>query len=208
MAKKKTRRKKLLGSKNIPKKGADLFEVWKEYEGIAMHFNELIIQLRVRALAGVATISALVGFLSQEGNTPKNFRWGILAAVFVMLALVWAAIWFLDRYYYNRLLLGSVRAILEIEKASESQTRITNLNISHRIEETIAGDFTGLNKEPCWSGIRLFYGLVLIALLLGAYFSLSQHCLESPESSMAHKYRICCLITHRSEPPDKPASPP
>src|SRR5437870_6894166 len=119
-------------------KGVNIFEVWKEYEKIAMHFNELIIQLRVRALAGVATISALVGFLSK-GDTPEDFRWGILAAVFAMLLLVWLAIWFLDMHYYNRLLLGSVRAILEIEKASNAGEPLAKLTISHRIEEAVAG---------------------------------------------------------------------
>lgn len=40
---------------------SDLFNVWKEYEGIAMHFNELIIRLRTHALGGVAAISAIIG---------------------------------------------------------------------------------------------------------------------------------------------------
>lgn len=184
--------------------GSDLFEVWKEYERIAMHFNELIIQLRVRALAGVAAISALVGFLSR--GDPEDFRWGILAAVFFMLVIVWVAIWLLDSRYYDRLLIGSVRAILEIEEASKTQTKIREINISHRIEETVAGNFTGIQKEPFWRSGRLwFYVLVLIALLGGSYFSLNQHCLISPASTLTDKY-VCYLTIHWSGPPDKPAA--
>jgi len=181
--------------------GSDLFEVWKEYERIAMHFNELIIQLRVRALASIAAISALVGFLSR--GDPEGFRWGILAAVFVMLAIFWVAISILDLRYYNRLLIGSVSAILEIEKASKNQTKIREINMSHRIEEAVAGNFTRIPKEPSWSGRRLFYVLVLIALLGGSYFSLNQYCLKSPASTLTDKY-VCYLTIHRSGPPDKP----
>lgn len=172
--------------------GTDIFEVWKEYEGIAMHFNELIIQLRVRALGGVAAISALVGFFSK-GDTPKDFRWGILASVFVLLCFVWIAIWLLDIFYYNRLLMGAVRAILEIEKLSEQYVKIKKLNMSHRIEETVSGDFSGLGKEPLWSGRRWFYLLVFIALLLGLCFSLGQYCINSSEASIVRKFGICCL---------------
>lgn len=161
-------------SEEIKAKPVDLFEVWKEYERVAMHFNELIIQLRVRALAGVAAISALFGFL-LKGEAPGDFQWGILAAVLVMLILVWIAIWCLDIRYYNRLLVGAVRAILEIEKASKTENTVIEINMSHRIEETVAGDFSGLKDEPCLSGRRLFYGIVFISLVFGATFSSYQH---------------------------------
>lgn len=170
-----------------------LFTVWKEYERIAMHFNELIIQLRIRALGGVAAISALVGFFSK-GEKPEDFQWGILAAVLVILIFVWIAIWVLDIRYYNRLLLGAVRAILEVEKASKTKTRIIEINLSHRIEETVAGNFAGLRKEPFWSGRQCFYWVVLIALILSAYFSLRQHCATGLDAALAHKYFECHLI--------------
>ena len=178
--------------KNGEGEGTDIFEVWKEYEGIAMHFNELIIQLRVRALGGVAAISAIVGLFSK-GDTPENFRWGILASAFVLLCFVWIAIWLLDMRYYNRLLHGAVRAILEVEKLSKQHVKIKKLNMSHRIEEAVAGDFSGLGKEPFWSGRRWFYMLVFIALLLGLYFSLGQYCINSSEAAIVHKFGICCL---------------
>ncbi|MFV1977572.1 MAG: hypothetical protein ACC651_17670 [Candidatus Scalindua sp.] len=154
--------------------GEDIFKVWKEYEGVAMHFNELIIQLRVRALGGVAAISALVGVFSK-GDTPEDFRWGILVSVLVLLCFVWIAIWLLDIRYYNRLLIGAVRAILEVETLSKQHVKIKKLNMSHRIEGAVSGDFSGLGKEPFWSGRRWFYILVFIALLLGVCFSLGQY---------------------------------
>lgn len=172
--------------------GTDIFKVWKEYESIAMHFNELIIQLRVRALGGVAAISALVGLFSK-GDTPEDFRWGILVSAFFLLCFVWIAIWLLDLRYYNRLLIGAVRAILEVEKLSEQHVKIKKLNMSHRIEEAVSGNFSGLGKEPFWSGRYWFYILVFIALFFGLYLSLCQYCINSSEAAVVHKFGICCL---------------
>jgi len=155
----------------------ELFKVWKEYEGIAMHFNELIIQLRTRSLAGVAAILALYGFVTK-GDTPEEFRWGVLAAVFFLLSVVWIAIWILDHCYYTRLLLGAVRAILEIEDKSAAKPPPAGaiaLNLSHRIEETVWGNFGGLTQTRAPRGIVWFYRLVLFTLFLGFAGSLFQY---------------------------------
>lgn len=36
------------------------FELWKSYEDVAMHFNDLLIRLRTQALAALATISSII----------------------------------------------------------------------------------------------------------------------------------------------------
>lgn len=105
--------------KTNKEKKPSVFEVWKEYESIAMHFNELLIQLRTRALGGIAVITALVSVLSK-GETASDFRWSVLSAVLFILTLVWIAIWILDVKYYRRLLYGAVRDVLEIESVSGS----------------------------------------------------------------------------------------
>jgi hypothetical protein len=46
-------------------RGWPLKEVWKDYEEIAMHFNDLLIKLRTQALGGVAALSALVGIFGK-----------------------------------------------------------------------------------------------------------------------------------------------
>lgn len=183
----------------------DIFEVWKEYERIAMHFNELIIQLRVRALGGIAAISALVGFLSK-GDTPEDFRWGIFAAVFGVLVVVWIAIIFLDIFYYDRLLNGAVSAIFYIEEESKTKTKIKMLNLSHLIEESVRGK-TEKIKEGIFSGRRWFYGLVLAALIGSFYFSLTEYCYRGTKDSVANVHGICRLTIHWSGSPDKPAPP-
>src|SRR2546425_6533724 len=154
--------------------GISIFEVWKEYEKIAMHFNDLLIKLRMQALGGIAAISALVGFLSK-GDTPEEFRWGILAGVFSILALFWIAIWVLDFRYYNCLLLGAVASILQLEKNSKNHTHIKEFDLSHIIEQAVRGEIVGLKGPGLFSGRHWFYILVLLGLLAALLFSVYMH---------------------------------
>jgi hypothetical protein len=80
-----------------------LFALWKSYEGVAMHFNDLLIRLRTQALGGVAALATLAGVLVRGDLAPK-LRCGVLAGAFLLLLLFWVAVWILDMRYYNRCL--------------------------------------------------------------------------------------------------------
>jgi hypothetical protein len=47
--------------------GWPVFEVWKKYEEITMHFNDLLMRLRTQALAAVAALATIVGIFSKAG---------------------------------------------------------------------------------------------------------------------------------------------
>ena len=146
--------------------GFPLFETWKQYERVAMHFNDLLLKIRTQSLAAVATVATVAGVvLRSEGVTPR-VRWGMLSAMFGALTVFWIAIWILDFCYYNRLLLGAVDALLALENASTSSRRIGHLDLSTRIEATVR------RNEPRWSaeyrgrakGRWAFYLLVFAVL--------------------------------------------
>jgi len=42
------------------------YQVWLESEKIAVHFNEMLMQLRLRALAGISLLVTLAGLFSGE----------------------------------------------------------------------------------------------------------------------------------------------
>jgi hypothetical protein len=105
-------------------------DLWEKYEDVAMHFNDLLIRLRMQALGVVAALSTLVGIFTKAET---SVTWEIAALVFAGLALFWIAIWVLDFSYYNRLLVGAVAAILELEKRSTTETQIKTINISTMI---------------------------------------------------------------------------
>ena len=154
----------------------DLFRVWKEYENVAMHFNDLLIRLRTQALGGVAALAALAGVMVR-GDLAPTLRWGVLACSFLLLILFWVAVWILDMRYYNRLLHGAVKALLEIEEASRENMPAPSLALSTRIEETAEqGISLIVAGKPCFGGGRLpiwwFYSSVCFGLLCGLIISI------------------------------------
>ena len=102
--------------------GTPIFEVWDKYENIAMHFNDLLIKLRTQAIGGVAAIAAIATIVAviSKDSTGSTFNWAMMAGVFFFLIIFWVAVWILDFKYYNRLLLGTVDALLETEELSKT----------------------------------------------------------------------------------------
>jgi hypothetical protein len=141
-----------------------------------MHFNDLLIRLRTQALGGVAALAALAAVMVR-GDLAPLLRWGVLACAFMLLILFWVAVWILDMRYYNRLLHGAVKALLEIEELSRQNQPVPGLTLSTHIEETAElGIGRSIQCRPCFSGGRLsvwcFYGSVCLGLFAGLLISL------------------------------------
>lgn len=153
--------------------GTPIFEVWDKYENIAMHFNDLLIKLRTQAIGGVAAIATIVAVISKD-STGSTFNWAMMAGVFFFLIIFWVAVWILDFKYYNRLLLGTVDALLEIEELSKTSIHVKVLSLSHKIEGAVAGvgskKDNELHKQLSF-GRKWFYGIVFFGLLVGLIFS-------------------------------------
>ena len=166
-----------------------ILELWYKYEKIAMHFNELILKIRVQALAVVAAISAIVGLLSKTVSD-NSFSWKIMIIVFFFLMFFWLAIWILDFMYYNRLLLGAVRALLKIEHLSKKQSYLSDIDLSSMIEDAVAGEeyVTVGKKRKESNGRWWFYWLVFIALIFGFLFSIYK----------AYGFEIINILQHNS----------
>lgn len=147
------------GSAN-PNAGFDRFLVWKEYENVAMHFNDLIIRLRSQSLGGVAAVATLATVVARN-DTTAELRWGIVMGAFALLLFFWVAVWILDMTYYNRLLLGAVDALILIEKESQSSNSVDKILLSTKIEERVRSRQLTNNRS-----LHLFYLIVFMALLL------------------------------------------
>jgi len=131
-------------------------DLWYKYESIAMHFNDLLMKLRMQALAGLAAVVTI--FCLYSDKIAADFREKAGFAVGIVLSLAWIAIWAVDFYYYQKLLVGAVDAIVEIEKATQGA-----VNLSTRIEQ----------KFPSWCpriGPWVFYSLVFVALVVVMLF--------------------------------------
>lgn len=167
---------------------SDQFALWKEYESIAIHFNQLILSLRTQALGGVAaTVVLLVGLLAQRGGSESeqqtkekatSANWGALACAFLLLSLLWLALSVLDLKYYHKLLEGSVRGIIALEKNTTMFGENSTIALSHHIRYAVdpsadntpdfehmtklTEDFTHFEETEA---VYWFYGIVLVTLL-------------------------------------------
>lgn len=167
-------------------KGTPIFTVWEKYEDVAMHFNDLLIKLRIQALAGVTVLAVLASIVSNVKTYNFQGTWVIAAAVFGALLVVWVAIWALDMLYYNRLLIGSVVAIIDLEKQSIDRKYVSKLELSAIIEQSVWNKLPApLPLRSRWyllRGVIVFYSLVFLVLVAGFVGSLAT---AWPNSSLA-----------------------
>jgi hypothetical protein len=160
-----------MGAKNE----IDVQCLWEKYEDIAMHFNDLLIRLRTQSLAGIAAVSAVVGLFAKEGGTGDlHLDWVVAQAIFAAMIGFWIAIWCLDIGYYNRLLNGSVNAIVELEKATSAENVFDGeIDMSRLIEKQFEKPWLNLQKRGYY-GVLMFYGIVFLVLLAGLFFAHSR----------------------------------
>ena len=145
--------------------------LWEKYEDIAMHFNDLLIQLRTRSLGAVAAVSAVVGIFANKDSTNLALDWVVAAFLFLALLIFWIALFLLDFFYYNKLLSGAVTALTELEALTLKKVPVPGINLSTLIEK----EFTQTQKHPSMKGVLWFYGIVCAFLILSALFSLRMH---------------------------------
>lgn len=160
-------------NKSVTSKRPNLFETWSKYEEVAMHFNDLLLKIRTQALGVVATLVTVVGIFAKTSDV--KLSWEMAAGAFLFLGAFWVAIWILDFRYYNRLLLGAVLAIVNLEKQSKKSTRIKEINLSREIERAVRDDLTKEEREIAGklsAGRWQFYIIVFSALFLGFIFCL------------------------------------
>lgn len=125
------------------------FALWKEHEAIAMHFNDLITRFRLQALGGTATISAVAAIVTRSSQEATTFAC-MMGALFV----AWSAIWALDYGYYQKLLGGTVKTLLKLEKRLPEDARL-----STTMEKSFKKTFPGRYHGHFW-----FYSMIQFAL--------------------------------------------
>jgi len=99
----------------------NLIALWSRYEDVAMHFNDLLMRLRTQALGAVAGLIAITGFFVEGGFSQQRGAPSWRSVFVGSLALLggWIVLFLLDTFYYSKLLLGAVDALLELESNSK-----------------------------------------------------------------------------------------
>lgn len=92
-------------------KRKDIIDVWKTTVDVQKHFNELGMKVRQFALTVITAVFAGAAISMREGTTVLVGGTSLPLAVFILFGGIpaWAGFWFMDRFWYHRLLLGSVQ---------------------------------------------------------------------------------------------------
>jgi len=133
-----------------------------------MHFNTLLMQLRVRALGSIGLVAALLGYISKSG-AGQPVQWALLAYAMLALFLIWFVIFLIDVFYYNKLLLGAVSATIELEKSKEETI---NIQFSSQVKNYIEGN--GQKFTSLWPihGFYIVVGFLLLSSCVYSFFRL------------------------------------
>jgi hypothetical protein len=143
-------------------------EAWKVTVEVQQHFNDIEMKIRNYALTLLLAVAAAAGVALRE-NRPGLAIWILVAGL-----VAWAAFYFMDEWWYHRLLIGAVKHGLELE--DELRHSIPGIGLSNSIKNASA-IHVGFGKEESggkrWTfdisstwKIRIFYGVIAIIFLI------------------------------------------
>lgn len=116
------------------------FEYWKQCETVAMHFNDLLSGLRLKAIGGLAVAGAVLGNNGDKASFSVD-EYKAIASGLCLLVALWMAVAALDLLYYSALLRGAVD---ELERVEEL---LSDVRMSLAIETRVL-----LGERLAWSG--------------------------------------------------------
>lgn len=134
-------------------------DIWKTIVGVQKHFNDLELKIRNFAIIALGAVLTGTGFALranlkiQLGGTDIPFA----AFLLVVGTIVWMAFWFMDRHWYHRLLLGSVRHGMEVEKSLE--TVLPEIRLTESIKKESPTNIFG-REVRSHHRLNLFYWTV------------------------------------------------
>ncbi len=101
----------------------NIIEIWKAIVGVQMHFNDISMRIRALFVTLVLALFAAVGFLADKDLKFSLNELTVHYATLIPVAGILSGLlfYFIDRYWYHRLLGGSVKQGLLIETRHSSE---------------------------------------------------------------------------------------
>ncbi len=128
------------------------FESWKVAQETAKHFNGLILDFRTKSIIALVGTTSIVSAVISKFIEPSYL---LLSIALFFIYLFWKCFQFLDIYYYNNLLLGTIDNIKILESRSKNSTSETKLSLSEDI-----------SRKTSEIVPKLFYNFSCILILL------------------------------------------
>ena len=162
-----------------------IIDIWKTIVGVQQHFNDIEMRIRSMFVTILLALIASIGFLTDK---KLSFSLGGIniqfATIIPFIGVLGAGLfYFIDRYWYHRLRVGSVKHAIDIEK--KYQRELPELSLSDAIGRESPYKPKGwlirlaarlVVKEPRYretgnlhsdGKIELFYKSVIVVLSVG-----------------------------------------
>ena len=112
-----------------------IIEIWKTIVEVQMHFNDISMRIRSMFITILLALFASIGFLLNKELNLEILGYNVQFATLMPLFGIFATwlFYFIDRYWYHRLLVGSVKHAIEIEKKYKND--MPELSLSDAIGE-------------------------------------------------------------------------
>ncbi len=142
-----------------------VLEMWKTTVGVQQHFNDLELRIRNYAVTLLVAVIGVTAVALKENNVVEivNFKTTLPTALLIAGIVGWTAFYFMDRFWYHRLLIGSVRHGREIEKANAA--KFPEIQLASAISAASPIQVCSCLSLRTTGKIDLFYGLIGAALL-------------------------------------------
>jgi hypothetical protein len=160
-----------------------IIEVWKTIVDVQQHFNDISMRIRSMFVTILLALFASIGFLLEKNYSLQlwkfNVRYSTLIPIFGIVGTY--LFYFIDRYWYHRLLVGAVKHALEIEKKYKRE--MPELSLSEAIGRESPYSPRGFTWLVAWlvvkhdkftrdgmlhsdGKIELFYKSVILVLII------------------------------------------
>lgn len=146
-------------------------EIWKKIVDVQQHFNDLELRIRNFALVVTGAFLGLGGYAIKDGGVVKLFGYEVSIAGLVVFSAILPlfAFYFMDRFWYHRLLDGSVKAGVDAENALK--TLGYKVDLGSQISRASPFILWPTNQSVrSKTKMDIFYGMLLFALLLVSLF--------------------------------------
>ncbi len=151
-------------------------EVWKTTIEVQKHFNEIEWKIRGLALTLITAVLGASALAAKDGTTLNLhlFHLKMSAAILIVGIVVWFAFYFVDKVWYHRLLIGSVRYGETVETSMGEAmpgvglTKAISAASPYPFRWLHCGKVRNIHSDAKLSLYYWVIGLLLVLLTIGA----------------------------------------
>ena len=155
----------------LPPTAPGQIEIWKKIVDVQQHFNDLELRIRNFALVVTGAFLGLGGYAIKDGGCIMILGHEVSVAGLIVLSalLPLIAFYFMDRFWYHRLLDGAVKAGIDAELALKALGYAVDLGSQISKASPFVIWPTDLRVHSK-TKMDMFYGMLVVTLLLVAAF--------------------------------------